>query len=69
MSICVLASPFTLIVIDFAFDFGFGAKVEQQANLNRCGFEIVEQLRFVLVGQLSDGFEFDNDGAIHKKVS
>ena len=45
-----------------------GSEVEQESDFIRGGFQVVEQLLLVRLGQLQVGFDFNQDSPFDKKV-
>jgi len=52
-----------LLLMDKAFDddTAFGSEVDEEAEFHAGGFEVIEDLRAMLVGEIRHGFEFEND--------
>ena len=52
-----------LLLIDEAFDDDavLGSKIDEQTEFHTGGFEVVDELRAMLVGESRDGFEFKDD--------
>ena len=45
-----------------------GSEVEEESSFETCGFEVVDDLGFLDGGDLTEGFEFDDDGIVANEV-
>ncbi len=57
-----------LVVVNLAPALGLGSEVEKQADLEFCGFQVIEQLGFVLWHQGLRGLDLDDNEVVEYQV-